>query len=126
VSASCSCPRPPAVQLNSIFSAKTDPRENPEKNPARIEAGSASFKGKRGEHDTIRQHIYKVLPENKMNRIILYLLVRKFHGIIQDRTSSIRHWVNLRCIHVAFGITCVICFPVCDRSSCYSNLEDGK
>jgi hypothetical protein len=25
--------RPPAVQLNSIFSAKTDPRENPEKNP---------------------------------------------------------------------------------------------
>jgi hypothetical protein len=24
----------PAVQLNSIFSAKTDPRENPEKNPA--------------------------------------------------------------------------------------------
>jgi hypothetical protein len=23
----------PAVQLNSIFSAKTDPRENPEKNP---------------------------------------------------------------------------------------------
>jgi hypothetical protein len=28
-----SCPRPPAVQLNSIFFAKTDPRENPEKNP---------------------------------------------------------------------------------------------
>jgi hypothetical protein len=24
----------PAVQLNSIFSAKMDPRENPEKNPA--------------------------------------------------------------------------------------------
>jgi hypothetical protein len=23
----------PAVQLNSIFSEKTDPRENPEKNP---------------------------------------------------------------------------------------------
>jgi hypothetical protein len=32
-SASCSCPRPPASQLNSIFSAKMDPRENPEKNP---------------------------------------------------------------------------------------------
>jgi hypothetical protein len=30
-SASRSCPTPPAVQLNSIFSAKTDPRENPEK-----------------------------------------------------------------------------------------------
>jgi hypothetical protein len=26
----------PTVQLNSIFSAKTDPRENPEKNPAFI------------------------------------------------------------------------------------------
>ena len=25
----------PAVQLNSIFSAKTDPRENPEKTPER-------------------------------------------------------------------------------------------
>jgi hypothetical protein len=33
VSASRSCTTPPAVQLNSIFSAKTDPRENPEKNP---------------------------------------------------------------------------------------------
>jgi hypothetical protein len=32
-SASHSCSRPPAVQLNSIFSAKTDPSENPEKNP---------------------------------------------------------------------------------------------
>jgi hypothetical protein len=28
-----SCPTPRAVQLNSIFSAKTDPRENPGKNP---------------------------------------------------------------------------------------------
>jgi hypothetical protein len=27
--------RPPAVQLNSIFSAKTDPRENPEKTLSR-------------------------------------------------------------------------------------------
>jgi hypothetical protein len=35
VSDSRSCPTPRAVQLNSIFSAKTDPRENLGKNPAK-------------------------------------------------------------------------------------------
>jgi hypothetical protein len=29
-------PATPTVQLNSIFSAKTDPRENPEKNPDKL------------------------------------------------------------------------------------------
>jgi hypothetical protein len=29
-------PATPTVQLNSIFSAKTDPRENPGKNPDKL------------------------------------------------------------------------------------------
>jgi hypothetical protein len=29
-------PATPTVQLNSFFSAKTDPRENPEKNPDKL------------------------------------------------------------------------------------------